>query len=158
MAQPLRLESAGRPPARRPFAPRADELRHGAKWPPSDQDLSLLTRVNLLVVGAENEVAAAIGSMWPGLVSPIVVRYRGEPLRLSMVPPVGTFVIYDLESLTCEEQDALHRWLLSGHGRARVVSTASESLFPMVEAGTFNDGLYYRLNVMTIDLTSPVAR
>ncbi len=154
MAQPLRLENAGRPPERRPFAPRADELRHGAKWPPSDQDLALLTRVNLLVVGAENDVAAAIGLMWPGLVTPIVVRHRGEPLRLSMVPPVGTFVIYDLESLTCEEQDGLHRWLLTGSGRARVVSSASESLFPMVESGAFNDDLYYRLNVVTIDLTT----
>jgi hypothetical protein len=154
MAQTLRLESAGRQPARRPFAPRADELRHGAKWPPTDQDLALLTRVNLLVVGAENEVAALIGLMWPSLVTPIAVRHRGDPLRLSMVPPVGTFVIYDLESLTCEEQDGLHQWVRTGHGRARVVSSASEALFPMVESGAFNDGLYYRLNVVTIDLTS----
>jgi hypothetical protein len=155
MAQPLRLASGGRSPGRRAFAQRADALRDGAKWPPSDQDLALLTRVNLLVVGAENEVAALIGSMWPGLVTPIAVRYRDEPLRLSAVPPFGTFVIYDLETLTCEEQDALHLWLRTGHRRARIVSSASGSLFPMVESGVFNDGLYYRLNVVTIDLTRP---
>ena len=157
MAEPLRLASAGRPPARRAFAPRVDELRKGAKWPPSDQELALLTRVNLLVVGAENDVAALIASLWPSLVTPIVVRYRGEPLRLSTVPRVGTFVIYDLETLTGEKQDALHRWVCAGIGHARVVSSASGSLFPMVESGLFNAGLYYRLNVVTIDLTSPVA-
>ena len=60
-----------------------------------------------------------------------------------------------METLTREEQDALHQWLSAGNGRARVVSSASEALFPMVESGAFNDGLYYRLNVVTIDLTSP---
>ena len=57
-----------------------------------------------------------------------------------------------------EEQDGLHDRLSAGNGRARVVSTASESLFATVESGAFNDALYYRLNVVTIDLTSPVAR
>jgi DNA-binding NtrC family response regulator len=28
----------------------------------------------------------------------------------------------------------------------------------MVEAGGFHDGLYYRLNVVTLDLTSPIAQ
>jgi alkanesulfonate monooxygenase SsuD/methylene tetrahydromethanopterin reductase-like flavin-dependent oxidoreductase (luciferase family) len=156
MAQPLQLASAGRPPARRSFAPRSDEFRQAAKRRPSDQDLALLTRVNLLVVGHENEAVALIASLWPSLVTPIVVRHRGEPLRLSTIPPAGTFVIYDVESLTRAEQDALHQWLNSGIGHAQVVSSASGALFAMVEAGVFNDALYYRLNVVTIDLTSPV--
>ena len=63
-----------------------------------------------------------------------------------------------METLTRQEQDALYRWLSAVNGRARIVSSASESLFPMVESGAFNDGLYYRLNVVTIDLTSPLAR
>ncbi len=157
MAQPLRLASADRSPARRAFAAQADALRRGANWPPSDQDLALLTRVNLLVVGAENQVAALIASLWPDFVTPIAVRRRGEPLRLSTVPQVGTFVIYDVETLTGEEQDALHLWLGTVNGRVRIVSSGSESLFPMVESGAFNDGLYYHLNVVMIDLTSPVA-
>jgi DNA-binding NtrC family response regulator len=52
----------------------------------------------------------------------------------------------------------LNQWLSVGDGRARVVSFASESLLPMLEAGAFDEGLYYHLNVVTIDLTSPVAR
>jgi hypothetical protein len=157
MAQPHTLSCSDRSPARPASTPRSDELLRGAKRFPSDQALALLTRVNLLVVGAENEATALIASLWPGLVTPIVVRHRGEPLRLSTVPPAGTFVIYDVETLTRVEQDTLHQWVNAGDRRAQVVSSASGALFPMVEAGAFNDGLYYRLNVVTIDLTSPVA-
>ena len=153
MAQPLRPASVSRSPARRAFAPLSDQLWHADR----DQDLALLTRVNLLVVGAEGEVAEFIAALWPALITPIVVRHGGEPLRLSAVPRIGTFVISGVETLTSEEQDDLHRWLRAGNGRGRVVSSASKALFPMVEAGAFNDGLYYRLNVVTIDLTSPVA-
>ena len=156
MAEPLRPASAGRP-WRRAFAPRSNEVRHGGTLPDSDQDLARLTRVSLLVVGAEDKLAELMASLWPGLVTPIVVRHRGEPLQLSTIPPVGTFVIHGLETLTRAEQDALRERLDAGNGRPRVVSTASESLFPMVESGAFNDTLYYRLNVVTIDLTSPVA-
>ena len=154
MAQSLRLESAGRSPALRALASRSNKLRHGAKSGPSDQDLAHRTSVNLFVVGPLDEVAKLVASLWPGLATPIVFRRRGEPLRLPTSPQAGTFVIYGVETLTREEQDALHRWLRSGNGRARVVSSASEPLFPLVESGAFNDGLYYHLNVVTIDLTS----
>jgi Sigma-54 interaction domain len=160
MEQSLGLESGvDRSPAQRPFARRSNEQRRRAKSPPGDWDLARLTTVNLLVVGAEDEVAKLIMSLWPYLVTPIVVRHRGEPLRLSrLCPPVGTIVVYDVDTLSRREQDVLNRWLSAGIGRARVVSSASESLLPMVEAGLFNDRLYYRLNMVTIDLTSPVAR
>jgi Sigma-54 interaction domain len=158
MAQPLTLPSVDRSPVRRAFAPRLDEPRHAAKSSSRDEILARLTNANVLVVGAENEAVAIIASLWPSLATPIAVRHRGEPLQLSAFPPVGTFVIHGVETLTREEQDGLHDRLSAGNGRARVVSTASESLFATVESGAFNDALYYRLNVVTIDLTSPVAR
>ena len=155
MTQPLILASADRPPVRR-ASTRRPELPHGTKRASSDQDLARLTSVNTLAVGGKDEVAALIASLWPALATPVVVRHRNEPLRLTAVPPAGTFVIYDVETLTPEEQDALHRWLQTADGPARVVSSASAPVFPMVESGAFNDELYYRLNVVTIDLTSPV--
>lgn len=158
MAQLPRFASGiDRSPAERTFAPQSNEQR-AAKWPTGDQDLARLPRVNVLVVGAEDEAAKLITSLWPCLVTPIVVRDRGEPLPLSPTsPPVGTIVIYGVDTLTRREQLALNQWLIAGNGHARVVSSASASLFPMVEAGVFDDGLYYRLNVVTIDLTSPAA-
>src|SRR5260221_8733784 len=143
MAKLLRLDSGVDPsPAQRAFAPRSNEQRRGAKSPVSEQDLARLTKVNVFVVGAEDEVAALIASLWPCLATPIVVRRRGEPLRLSPTsPPVGSIVVYDVETLTGQEQHALNQWLSAGNGRARVVSSATASLLPMVEAGVFNDQL-----------------
>jgi sigma-54-interacting transcriptional regulator len=155
MEHPLRFASAGRSPAQRAFTQRRAGRRRGAKWSASDRNLARNSWVNLFVVGAEDEVAKLLASLWPCLATPIVVRHRGEPLRLPRTFPVGTLVIYEVETLTRKEQDALHQWLCTGSGHARVVSSAAQALFPMVEAGVFDDALYYHLNIITIDLTSP---
>ena len=158
MPESIRLASAGRLPARRSFAPQSDEPRHGAKSSASDRDLARLDRVNLLVVGADDVVAELLTPLWPTLARPVAVRFRGEPLRLPPESsPVATLLIYDVDTLTREEQDALHQWLSAGDSRARVVSATGKSVYPMVQSGAFNDGLYYHLNVVMIDLTSPVA-
>ena len=143
----------------RAFALQSNMQRRRVKSHPTDQDLARVTGVNLFVVGAEDQVAKLITSLWPCLATPIAVRDRGEPLRLAPTsPPVGTMVIYDVDTLTRLEQHALKQWLRVENPGARIVSSASAPLWPMVEAGAFNDGLYYRLNVVTIDLTSPGAR
>ena len=159
MSQLLRLVSGvDRPPAQRAFAPRSDQ-QCGAESPTSDLDLARLTRVNLFVVGADDVVVRLVTSLWRNLATPIVVRHRDEPLRLSPTSrPVGTLVVYDVESLTLDEQRALYHWMGAANGHTRVVSTASQPLLPLVEAGAFNEDLYYRLNVVTLDLTTPVAR
>jgi hypothetical protein len=160
MTELLRLASGvDRSPAQGAFAPWSNAQRRGAKLPPTDQDLARVTGVNLFVVGPDDEVAKLITSLWPCLATPIVVRQRGESLRLPPPSPtVGTIVIYDVDTLTRLEQHALKQWLRVENPHARVVSSASAPLWPTVETGAFNDGLYYRLNVVTIDLTSPVAR
>jgi hypothetical protein len=118
--------------------------------------LARLHGVNLFVIGGDNAVTELFTPLWPSLDTPIVVRYRGESLRLPPAStPVGTIVIYDLNTLTPQEQHELNQWLEGARGHAWVVSTAWESLMPLIEAGGFNDGLYYRLNVVTIDLTRP---
>lgn len=161
MAQLLRLVSGVdryQSPAQRAFASRSDAQRGGAEPPISDLDLVRVTRTNLFVVGDDVLVERLLTSLWLSLAPPIFVRQRGERLQLSPTsPPVGTVVLYDVDTLTRHEQRALHHWM-AGNGRTRVVSTASKSLQPMLQAGVFDEGLYYRLNVMTLDLTSPVAR
>jgi hypothetical protein len=157
MAQPFRL------------AEKADgALAHGALTEPSDarrraeslsdEGLARFTNLNLLIMGADDVVASFVTSLWPYLSAPRVVRHRGEQLQLlSTSPPPGTIVVYDVHTLTRREQDALHRWMNAGNGRTRVVSIATQSLLPVLETGAFNDELYYRLNVLTLDLRSPVA-
>ena len=157
MAQSLRLESGvERSSARRAVTPQSAQRRGGGP-PASDARIARLTRVNLFVVGADDLVAQLVSSLWPYLEPPLVVRRRGEPLsRAPTSRPVGTIVVYDVDTLTHDEQQVLNLWVGAGNGHCRVVSTASTSLLPMVEAGLFDDALYYRLNVVTIDLTSPI--
>ena len=143
-------------PAQWPFARRSDAQRRDAESPTGDLDLARVTRTNLLVVGDDDVVASLITSLWPSLAPPIFVRQRGERFQLSPTsPPVGTIVVHDVDTLTRHEQDALYHWM-AGNGRTQVVSTASKSLQPLLQAGAFSEGLYYRLNVVTLDLTSPV--
>lgn len=153
MAEVVRLESGvDGPPSQLPLVPRPDNQRRGP-WL-EDQHLWRSTRVNLFVIGADDMVAPLVTSLWPYLATPVVVRRLGEPLRLS--PSwrlIGTVVVYDVDTLTREEQHALNDWVCGGKGHRRVVSTAAQSLLPMVEAGLFDDALYYRLNMVTIDLT-----
>lgn len=161
MAQRLRLGSGVdryQSPPRRAFGSRSGNQRRRAASPPSDLDLARLTRVNLFLVGDDDVVIPVVTSLWRSLATPIVVRNRGERLWLSPTSqPVGTVVVCDVDTLPGDEQRALYDWM-AANGRTQVVSTASKFLQPLLEAGAFDEGLYYRLNMVTVDLTSPVAR
>ena len=52
------------------------------------------------------------------------------------------------------QQAQLFRWLDQFEQQVRVVSTTSEPIFLLVQAGAFLADLYYRLNIVLFDLTS----
>ena len=165
MAQSSRLPSKVDPPlAQRSLGLRGVGLsgsydRRRDAEPLSDEGLARCTKLNLLIMGADDVVAKFVTSLWPHFLAPHVVRRRGEQLRLTPPSrPAGTILVYDVHTLTLRDQDALHRWMNAGNDRTRVVSTTTQSLMPVVETGAFNDYLYYRLNVLTLDLRSPVAQ
>jgi len=160
MAQPLRLSAkVDRSLAQRVLAQRSDDRRIGAESLLSDDGLARFTNLNLLIMGADDVVASFVTSLWPYLSPPHVVRRRGEQLpALPPSRPAGTILVYDVDTLTRREQDTLHRWMNAGNNGTRVVSTTTQSLLPVMETGAFNDDLYYRLNVLTFDLRSPVAQ
>jgi len=161
MAQRLRPVSGvdrDQPPAQRALGPRSDDQQRGPESATSDVDLARLTRANLFLIGDDDVVAELVMSLCGSLATLIGVRHRGERLQLSPKSrPIGTIVVYDVDTLTGDEQGALYHWM-AGNGRIQVVSTASKSLQPMLQAGAFNEALYYRLNVVTLDFTSAVAR
>jgi hypothetical protein len=140
------------------LASRSDDQRRRPESATSDVDLARLTRANLFLIGNDDVVIELVTSLCGSLATLIGVRHRGERLQLSpRSRPVGTIVVYDVDTLTCDEQRALYYWM-AGSGRIQVVSTASKSLQPMLQAGAFNEGLYYRLNVVMLDVTSAVAQ
>ena len=139
----------------RALAQQSDNRQHVANSPISDERLARLTKLNLLVMGADDVVAGFVTSLWPYFLAPHVVRRRGEQLRLlSTDRPASTIVVYDVDTLTRPEQDALRRWMNAGNNATRVVSTTTQSLLPALQTGAFNDELYYRLNALTFDLRS----
>jgi len=129
--------------------------RRAPESPESDLDFARLYGANVLLVGAEPALTELVCSLWSTFDEPITIRRGGDPFHLpSASEAVGTIIIHGVETLTVDEQRALQDWLVVRNGRTQVVSTASASLMPMVEAGAFSDSLYYRLNVVCIDLNA----
>lgn len=129
--------------------------RRAPESPDSDLDFARAYGANVLLVGAEPTLTELVCSLWSTFDEPIMIRRSGEPLELPVgSEAIGTLIVHGVETLTDAEQRELRDWLVVRNGRTQVVSTASASLLPMVDAGAFNDALYYRLNVVCIDLTS----
>jgi transcriptional regulator of acetoin/glycerol metabolism len=62
-------------------------------------------------------------------------------------------VIRNVDTLSAGEQKTLLEWLESATTRTQVITTATAALTPLVEAGAFDETLYYRLNTVYIDLS-----
>jgi transcriptional regulator of acetoin/glycerol metabolism len=82
-----------------------------------------------------------------------------EPGRMTLPErPSGTLLLADVATLTLAQQMDLYDWLEWAHNSVQVVSIACEPLWGLVERGKFLEGLYYRLNVVTVDAKTPIRR
>jgi Sigma-54 interaction domain len=106
------------------------------------------SRANALIVGDQLAVLRVLGVIWPSLKKSI--RWV-EGTRLSLPLEFdGTLIVEEADRLSERDQTDLLGWL-DDHGRSvRVLTTSSRPLFPLVEAGSFLDSLYYRLNHVVI--------
>jgi hypothetical protein len=132
-------------------------IRADSKIPLSVQrDLSVarVTRANLLLVGTERQVTRLVRFAVPDLHQAAVVKCQnGQLLLPSPSLRAGAIVIRDVDVLTPDDQRKLCEWLDSRSDHTQVVSTASAPIVPMVDSCLFNDALYYRLNMVYVDLT-----
>ncbi len=62
---------------------------------------------------------------------------------------VGTLVLRNPAALSSDAQHALLNWA-TDHADVQIVTVSPGPLYPLVQAGTFLDDLYYWLNVVTI--------
>ena len=69
-------------------------------------------------------------------------------------PREGTLLLLEVARLDRSQQTQLLQWLdqFDECGQMQVVSTTSQPIFSLVETGAFLATLYYRLNVIRIDL------
>jgi hypothetical protein len=122
---------------------------------PADTNLmmSLLThghRPALLVHCRHRAADAVVDSMRSWCAQSVhVVRLPGT-LDLPLAT-TGTVVVADASRLTLHQQIELYDWLNAGRGGVQIVSITSEPIWPLVEAGRFLEGLFYRLNVVTLE-------
>jgi transcriptional regulator of aromatic amino acid metabolism len=122
---------------------------------PSDTNLmmSLLTRGHrpaLMVNCCGRSAEAVVDSMLSWCAGPVqVVRVPGAfDLPLAKT---GTIVVADASAMTLQQQIELHDWLNAGRSRVQIVSVTSKPIWPLVEQGRFLEGLFYRLNVVTLE-------
>jgi DNA-binding NtrC family response regulator len=64
----------------------------------------------------------------------------------------GTIVLRNIAALTTEDQQRLLDWLTEVSGTTQTLTTSATPLTPSLERGTFLDALYYRLNVLYLEV------
>jgi hypothetical protein len=134
------------------FLPHSDALTSAVPNPSVDDLSVLLTRrPNALLSGPREATHTCLLKVKPGFRLPIR-RLACDDLG-SLPPPGGTVILDDVEVLDGQQQETLLRWLDEGsHAEMQVISITAATLYDRVRAGTFLQALYYRLNVIHIEL------
>jgi hypothetical protein len=113
---------------------------------------------NVLLEGPEAATAGVLLLLKRHLRQPVLRTRHGAPLELPTAA-VGTLILEEVAALSAKEQTRLLQWLDDdAHERPRIVSTTARPLFPLLALGLFDAALYYRLNVMLlqVDRTTPL--
>jgi sigma-54-interacting transcriptional regulator len=138
-----------------------------ASQPPVFLPIDLHTEWNLVVrghhhlmlVGTPSVTNDLLVAMKPHLRDPL---HEYTPSAGGSVPQPsdGTLVLSEVARLDAKQQRQLLQWLdqVNEDMRVQVVSTTAEPLFSLVQAGAFLVDLYYKLNVVLLNLTRPGER
>jgi hypothetical protein len=121
--------------------PRALDSRSADDW-----RRAATAQHSMLLEGPEASIQAALQLLTPHLQEPVTWLQRG----ISQALPAegsGALVVENIAALDRLDQARLRVWLDDAHPR-QVVSTSAYPLFPLVDCGLFDAGLYYRLNVV----------
>jgi hypothetical protein len=106
---------------------------------------------NVLVTGPRDVTHAFLKAITPSLKSPIRHLTCRTPLDLPTAS--GTIVLDDVDASSRQEQEGLLRWLDAAQSvESQTVALTTGPLYPLVRAGRFLDTLYYRLNVVHLQI------
>jgi len=107
-------------------------------------------RHNVLLEGSEPSTLAVLRLLEPQLPEPVIRRAKGAPLQLPD-GDVGALILEEVSDLSADEQARLLAWI-DRHAHIQIVSTTECPLFTRVMRGPFDASLYYRLNVIVVDV------
>jgi hypothetical protein len=130
----------------------ASTLRTTRGFGAEEWRIARLARVNVLLVGSDGLPEQIVDVLPPDLREPLEVWHPASPLVLPPIGGTGTLILQNVGAMPRSDQRRLCDWLEVTAGRTRVVSTTRQPLFPLVEAGTFLETLYYRLNVLSLQV------
>jgi transcriptional regulator of aromatic amino acid metabolism len=106
-------------------------------------------RPNLLIVCVSEEMEAVVSRVMGLCKRP--VHARKLPGELSLPEQMnGTLLLWDVAQLTRGQQMTLHDWITDRPRDAQVISITAAPLLPLVEDGQFLEGLFYRINVVSL--------
>ncbi len=111
---------------------------------------SLDGRPSLLVVCTGATVEAVVDQLRPLCTPPCHICRIPGPLNLPGSTRKGTFLVHDVAELTMAQQIALAEWIEHRQGKVQVVSVTQAPLLSLVHDGRFLEGLFYRLNTVTV--------
>jgi len=107
-------------------------------------------RHNVLLEGSEPSTLAVLRLLEPHLPEPVIRKGRGSLLHLPD-GDIGALILEEVSDLSSEEQARLMAWI-DGRCRTQIVSTSASPLFARVARGFFDASLYYRLNVIVVEV------
>jgi hypothetical protein len=111
-------------------------------------------RARTLVIGTAGASGRAVRALCADFQSPIHNVRAG--CRFTFPQKPGTLLIQDVSTLGAADQVRLLEWLNLGPRGVSVIAVTSEPLFPLVQCGRFRSDLFYRLNLIVIDVTDAV--
>lgn len=109
-------------------------------------------RHNVLLEGPLACTEAVLHLLKPHFREPVTMKRSGAPFE-PHTSPGGTVVVPDIAAFSRRDQERLDRWLNDPQTRTQIVCTTGDPLFPLVVRGLFDETLYYRLNVILLQLT-----
>jgi Sigma-54 interaction domain len=120
---------------------------------PYEWQLLVSARPNVLLEGAQETTDVIVAEAMGWLPMPHAT-WRGAA-------PSGdrpaTLVVRSISEFDRDQQHSLLDWLDAPGDRVQVICTTAEPLYPMVGRGVFLENLYYRLNVLRLDVAAAAA-
>jgi Sigma-54 interaction domain len=105
---------------------------------------------NVLLEGPAASTDAVLHLLAPHLRAPVIWKARGVPFECP-AGDVGALILQDVDDLGAQEQSRLLAWI-DERPSAQIVSTTAYRLFALVARGRFDAALYYRLNVILLNV------
>jgi hypothetical protein len=111
------------------------------------------TRPNLLVICNGTSVGDVADELRQLCTQPCLSCRLPGALHLPWPEMAGTLLLHDVAQLTIAQQIALGDWIGQRLGGMQVVSVTQAPLPALVQDGLFLEGLFYRLNTVTVRAT-----